>query len=104
MGYTMLVGNDTKTPVSAMLVESYTHTRKAQAEAPADGLGRNNNDELQQASMFLAGRISDHLGVFSQFTYEESSGNLGWDNIDLLYDRTFKTGRAECRERGGQDM
>src|SRR3546814_19654676 len=72
MGYTMLVGNDTKTPVSAMLVESYTHTRKAQAEAPADGFGRNNNDELQQASMFLAGRISDHLGVFSQFTYEES--------------------------------
>src|SRR3546814_8705408 len=60
MGYTMLVGNDTKTPVSAMLVESYTHTRKAQAEAPADGFGRNNNDELQQASMFLAGRISDH--------------------------------------------
>src|SRR3546814_9436426 len=51
MGYTMLVGNDTKTPVSAMLVESYTHTRKAQAEAPADGFGRNNNDELQQASM-----------------------------------------------------
>lgn len=89
MGYTMLVGDDAKIPVSAMLVESYTHTRKAQAEAPADGFGRNNNDELQQASMFLAGRISDHLGIFAQATYEEASGNLGWDNIDLRYARAF---------------
>lgn len=90
MGYTMKVGNDSKVPISAMLVESYTRTRKAQTEAPADGFGRNNNHELQQASVFLAGRISDHLGVFAQGTYEEASGNLGWDNIELRYARPFK--------------
>src|SRR3546814_18039402 len=101
MGYTMLVGNDTKTPVSAMLVESYTHTRKAQAEAPADGFGRNNNDELQQASMFIAGSIRDHLGVSYQFTNEESSGNLGGDNIAMRYAGTQPERRLLGRARGG---
>lgn len=92
MGYTMKVGSGPDVPLSAMLVESYTHTLKAQTEAPADGFDRNNNTELQQASVFLAGRLSEHLGVFSQATYEESSGLLGWDNIDLRYARTFKQG------------
>jgi hypothetical protein len=92
MGYTMKAGDGPNVPLSAMLVESYTHTLKAQTEAPADGFGRNNNSELQQASVFLAGRLSEHLGVFAQATYEESSGLLGWDNADLRYARMFKYG------------
>ncbi len=88
-GYTLKVGDDGSLPLSAMLVESYTHTRKAKAEAPAKGFDRNNNTELQQASVFLAGRLGEHLGVFAQATYEEASGLVGWDNIDLRYARTF---------------
>jgi YD repeat-containing protein len=92
MGYTIKVGDSTDLPLSAMLVESFTHTQKAQTEAPASGFDRNNNFELQQVSAFLAGRLTDHIGVFSQATYSQNGGLLGWDNADLRYARTFTRG------------
>jgi hypothetical protein len=92
MGYTMKVGDAKELPLSAMLVESFTHTQKAQTEAPAKGFGTNDNTELQQASVFLAGRLSEHIGVFAQATYSENGGLLGWDNVDLRYARMFSRG------------
>ena len=91
-GYTMKVGNDTKVPLSAMLVESFTHTSKAQTSPPANGFGTNNNTEVQQASVFLAGRLTDHIGVFAQATYSENGGLLGWDNADVRYASPFSHG------------
>ena len=93
MGYTMKVGDAKELPLSAMLVQSFTHTQNAQADVPAKGFGRNDNIELQQASVFLAGRLSEHLGVFAQATYSENGGLLGWDNIDLRYARLFSGGK-----------
>ncbi len=92
MGYTMKTGDGVNVPLSAMLVESFTHTQKAQTAIPAAGFGTNNNVELQQASVFLAGRLSEHMGVFAQATYSENGGLLGWDNADLRYARTFTRG------------
>ncbi len=92
MGYTMKTGDGAGLPLSAMLVESFTHTHKAQTEAPAKGFGTNNNVELQQASLFLAGRLSEHMGVFAQATYSENGGLLGWDNADVRYARMFTHG------------
>lgn len=92
MGYTMKVGDQADVPLSAMVVESFTHTQKAQTSPPASGFNSNNNVEMQQASVFLAGRLTDHLGVFSQATYSENGGLLGWDNADLRYARTFTRG------------
>ena len=89
MGYTLSVGTDTKVPLSMMLVESFTHTAKAQTSPPANGFSDNDNTELQQASVFLAGRITDHLGVMAQATYSENGGLLGWDNSDVRYARTL---------------
>ena len=89
MGYTLNVGSDTKVPLSMMLVESFTHTAKAQTSPPANGFSDNDNTELQQASVFLAGRITDHLGTMAQATYSENGGLLGWDNSDLRYARTL---------------
>ncbi len=93
-GYTMSVGDDAKIPLSAMLVESFVHT--GQPQDPAD-LGKpyhaNDNASLDQASLFLAGRISAHMGVFAQATYSEVGGRLGWDNIDVRYARRFKIGK-----------
>lgn len=85
LGYTLKAGDDTKVPLSMMLVESFTKTQKAQTSPPADDFSTNNNTELQQASVFLAGRLSDHLGVMAQATYSENGGLLGWDNSDLRY-------------------
>ncbi|MEO5829837.1 MAG: cytochrome C [Rhodanobacter sp.] len=92
MGYTMKTGEGADVPLSAMLVESFTHTKKAQTEIPATGFNTNNNVELQQASVFLAGRLSEHMGVFAQATYSENGGLLGWDNADLRYARMFSHG------------
>lgn len=92
MGYTMKAGTGTNIPLSAMLVESFTHTQKAQTEAPAKGFDNNNNGELQQASVFLAGRLSEHMGVFAQATYSQNGGLLGWDNADVRYARIFTHG------------
>lgn len=93
LGYTLEVGQEHSLPLSAMLVESFTHTRKDQPEPPADNFSRNDNVEMQQASVFLAGRLTEHLGVFAQATYSQNGHLLGWDNIDLRYARTFSSGR-----------
>lgn len=92
MGYTLNVGDDTKIPLSAMLVESYTKTAKAQTAPPADGFKDNDNTELQQVSAFLAGRITDHMGVMAQATYSENGGLTSWDNSDLRYARNLMVG------------
>ncbi len=91
-GYTLKIGDSANLPLSAMLVESFTHTQKAQTSAPASGFDTNNNAELQQASVFLAGRLTANLGVLAQATYSQNGGLLGWDNADLRYARTFKHG------------
>ncbi|MBW4049342.1 MAG: cytochrome C [Proteobacteria bacterium] len=92
LGYTMKVGSQTNLPLSAMLVESFTHTLKAQTSAPATGFDANNNVELQQASVFLAGRLTNNLGVLAQATYSQNGGLLGWDNADVRYASTFTHG------------
>lgn len=91
-GYTLEAGDDRKIPLSMMLVETFTHTQKAQAESPGGGFNRNDNVELEQASAFLAGRISDHLGIFAQATYSENGGKVGWDNVELRYARSNQIG------------
>lgn len=92
LGYTLKAGRETNVPLSLMLVETYTHTRARQSAPPAKYFGTNDNTELQQASVFLAGRITDHLGVMAQATYSENGGLLGWDNSDLRYARSTTVG------------
>lgn len=92
LGYTLTVGSDRKVPLSLMLIESFTHTAKAQTSPPANGFDTNDNTELQQASVFLAGRIMDHLGVMAQATYSQNGGLLGWDNTDIRYARVLTLG------------
>src|SRR5690348_6114841 len=92
MGYTLSVGTDTKVPLSMVLIESFTKTAKAQASPPANGFDTNNNTELQQASVFLAGHITDHLGMMAQATYSQNGGLLGWDNTDGRYARILTLG------------
>jgi hypothetical protein len=94
-GYTLL-GPDTKPlgqpgwvpPVSAMTIFGFTHTA-----TPMDNAGTplqpNNNVELQQASVFFAGALTEHLGVFAQGTYAGpqfgTPSQVTWDNLDVRY-------------------
>ena len=67
-------------PISAMAVASLTTTRTA-----IPGTQNSTASFPQQASIFLAGAIAPHVGIFSQFTYAAADGSLGIDNVDIRY-------------------
>ncbi len=77
--------------VSAMATASLTHTQ--------DRIPEEQNDAValpQEISIFLAGRISSKMGLFSQLTYAGPDGEIGIDNLDFRYaNRTTLGGGPE---------
>ena len=91
-GYRLDVHKGWDTHLSAMAVESFTHTQQAQAAPPAPNYGLNNNTELEQASIFYGGKLADHCGMLGQFTYQQATGQWGWDNTDVRYAHNYMLG------------
>jgi hypothetical protein len=83
-GYTLDAGAS-PFPVSAMAVASYVRSAKDQAEPPAPHYGTNDNLTLDEASLFVAGGIGNHVGGFLQFTYSGVDRHFSWDNIDIRF-------------------
>lgn len=66
--------------LSAMVTAGITHTK--------DQVPDTQNDVAalpQELSLFLAGRISPKVGLFSQFTYAGPDGAFGIDNVDIRF-------------------
>lgn len=84
-GYTDTNGGDGNIPLSAMLVQSFTHTSKDQSADPGKGFDTNNNLSLQEVSVFLAGRLTDNIGTFAQVTHAEPDRSTSMDNMDLRF-------------------
>jgi hypothetical protein len=84
-GYTQTGGEGwlSKVPLAAMIIGSFTHTDKAQPDAAAPHFARNNNPAFEQASLFLAGRLTDYAGGFVQGTYDGVKHSFVLDNTDL---------------------
>jgi len=78
-GYTL--SNNRTIPLSAMVQVSRTSSRTVD-QANFDFV-RNDDVALQQASVFLAGRIVDHVGVFAQWTYDGIAHHAALDNTDI---------------------
>lgn len=77
-------------PVAATIVAAYDNPSKAvPARSP---FSDKENFILQTASLFLAGRISDHLGAFVKGTYDGVPRHTSWDNMDVRYARTLELG------------
>ena len=90
-GYTQ---GERKNPLSAMLVTSVTKTRNntdatGAAVSPKDGQAI-----FDFASVFLAGKATDNVGVFAQYTYVAHDhqddagkwiGHFGADNMDIRF-------------------
>ncbi|HUW28071.1 MAG TPA: cytochrome C [Sulfuriferula sp.] len=91
-GYTIKAGSGFTPKVSLELVESFTHTQKDQSGPAAPGFGNNDNWEFQTAGLYLAGAISDHMGMFMQASYSQNGHTVGWDMTDIRYARTAKLG------------
>lgn len=70
-------------PISAMAIASFVHTRQDQAGPPAPGYSANDNLTLDQANLFLAAGLGNHLGAFVQATYDGIAKAFHWDNLDV---------------------
>jgi hypothetical protein len=75
-------GPPPRLPLAAMLQGSVTNTRST-ADADPGSFPRNNGLVLQQASLFLAGRLAEHFGAFLQWTYDGIAHHSSVDNMDV---------------------
>src|SRR5689334_6526752 len=80
-GYTDTDGKDSKVPLSAMAVFNHTHTAKPLTEVP-DHFDPNDNTAIQELGVFVAGRLTDHLGAFIQSTYSGVDRKWAMDQLD----------------------
>lgn len=66
--------------LSVMFQADFTQTAKREPDS------KNNNIEFpDQASLFLAGRITPKVGSFVQITYSGADDNFGFDNTDIRF-------------------
>ncbi len=58
----------------------------------------NNNFNVDQASLFVAGGFGEHTGIFSQWTGSDNFSAFSMDNLDFRpYTTTFDVGESEVR-------
>jgi hypothetical protein len=104
-GYTI---GERAMPLAVMAVGSYNKTKNTGSPDPefdrAANFPKDGNAIFQTASVFLGGKITDNLGGFAQFTYNnydaQSGGDSHWvghassDNLDVRYaDRFIRPGQ-----------
>jgi len=95
-GYTDTDGKSGKIPLSAMMVVNATNRAKSAPEADKiDHFDTNNNVAMQEASVFVAGRLADNFGSFAQITYSGVDRKSFMDQADLRYARSLKLGDKE---------
>lgn len=94
-GYTDSDGQEGKLPLSAMVLGSWTQTNADNA-APGSGLKANDNLKLDEASIFLAGRLTEHMGAFAQATYDGVEKKTSLDQTDLRYARSVEIGDKDA--------
>lgn len=88
-GYTWSSGDAPPVPLSAMIMGSLTNTKKDNPDLAQDpGLQQrdynaNNNLAMDEASLFLAGKLMSKAGAFVQFTYDGVEDRLALDNTDI---------------------
>jgi hypothetical protein len=67
-------------PLAAMVVTGLTQTSRA-----LPGAQNGTVSFPQQLSLFVAGQITPHVGIFTQFTYAAADAGIGIDNVDLRW-------------------
>ena len=77
-------GNAPLIPLAAFVQASATRTANTKTAGTDDTtFPRNDEAVLQQFSVFLAGRVSDHVGGFAQWTFDGVAHHSSIDNTDL---------------------
>jgi hypothetical protein len=89
-----MTGNVWVPPIAAMAVFAYTHTQEPQDPDAIAPYNPNDNWTIPQVSLFWGGAITNHVGAFSQWTYDGRSA-WGWDNQDFRYSNTAMLGSMD---------
>lgn len=98
-GYT--IGDRDKVPLSVMAVASYSKVSDtSKSDNPSADFSRNGVPILAAGSLFAGGKITDNIGAFAQWTYNNYAaqtadgsytGHAGMDNVDIRYADRFIT-------------
>ena len=94
-GYTFGAGEH-PLPLALMMQGGFSRSAAAQPGSPAAHFADNDNLSVDQLSLFLATRLSDHIGVFAQATYSGDARHFNWDNTDIRYARTLSVAGTEA--------
>jgi hypothetical protein len=102
-GYT--IGERTSLPLSAMMVGSYTKTSNTVSNTPSVDFAKDAAALFQTGSVFVAGKVTNNVGVFSQATYDnyanQDPNSLAWsghshlDNVDIRYADRFTNANSD---------
>jgi hypothetical protein len=85
-----------KIPAAGMIMAGFTHTEKDQVPPPTPHSNANDNFDINQISGFLAGRITDDLGIFSQVTYDGVGKGTAIDNVDIRLAHDFVIAKTDA--------
>ena len=88
-GYTFGEGEHPM-PLAFMVQGGYSRVDTPPPDALAAHFSTNNNLSVDQVSVFLATRLTEHIGIFSQSTYSGEDRHFSWDNTDVRYARPLK--------------
>jgi hypothetical protein len=99
-GYTLTAGETPwpYIPLSAMLLTSFNNTADPVQKLANPTYGTNNNYNLDQISLFLAGALSSYAGGLIQMTYSGTSPTSAFlDDSDLRLTHAFTISNDEVR-------
>ena len=71
-------------PLAGMLQISRTSSKRVEPEVP-DAFPKDRDGVVQQASVFLSGKLTDHIGGFTQWSYDGVEHHSSIDNLDWRY-------------------
>ncbi len=99
-GYTLTAGDTPYPyiPISAMAFASFNNTANpVEGGSPANDYRANNNFNLDQISLFLAGRLSDYAGGMIQITAAQDGSSVALDDSDLRLTHEFSISSQDVR-------
>jgi len=76
-------------PLALMIQGGFSRSEAPQPDVAAAHFSNNNNLSVDQVSLFVATRLTEHIGMFAQSTYGGESRHYNWDNTDIRYARAL---------------
>ncbi len=77
-------------PLSVMgVVNDAKVSNTSKSDDPSADFEKNGKPVFAGASLFIAGKVTDNIGLFSQITYDNQARHSSADNIDLRYADRF---------------